>query len=583
VGLALASSGLLWLCYFPVAWGWLAWVALVPLLALVRCRARPGKVYLAAWCGGVAFFGPALQWLRVADERMYFTWVALALYCALYFPLGVYLVRRLDRGTRLPLVLTVPVVWTALEFFRANFFGGFATRLLGDARHSYPGGFSWYCLGYTQHAFLPLIQIADLAGVYGVTFLVAAGNALVFEALYGRRWFRDWCTGPGTPARWGRLALLVQGLGMLVLLFATLAYGGWRLGQDMAGPGPVIALIQGNVPQQLRNLPGPSASDEEVRDAKQEMMRDYVRLSDRVARHGPDLIVWPETSYPDGWAEQSPGEPAPASRQLALDMARRWHTEVLVGVNAHVLGPPEQSYNSAVLIDRQGRQVARYDKIHRVPFGEYIPLRESLPFLNRFAPYDYEYSVRPGAEHTRFPLTSTGGGHWTFGVVICYEDTVAEMALPYAGGDGRPAADFVLNLSNDGWFDGTSEHDEHLAICRFRAVECRRSVARAVNMGISALIDGNGRVLDPLRVAGGRDEDDQPVWQVPPGPGVSRELPLSRWGEYKKTTGALLASVPLDRRASFYARWGDWLPAACWLGLLAGLAGALVGRGGVRA
>src|SRR5262245_9010499 len=107
---ALFSAGLLWLCFFPVAWGWLAFVALVPLLCLVRAEGRARNIYWSAWAGGLVFFWPVLQWMRVADFRMYFTWAMLATYCALYFPAAVYLLRRLDRGTPLPLVITVPVV-----------------------------------------------------------------------------------------------------------------------------------------------------------------------------------------------------------------------------------------------------------------------------------------------------------------------------------------------------------------------------------------------------------------------------------------------------------------------------------------
>src|SRR5262249_58965549 len=130
----------------------------------------------------------------------------------------------------LPLVLSVPVVWTALEFFRADFIGGFATRLLGHAQHSFPGGFAWYFLGHSQHDFLHLIQVADLGGAYAVSFLLAAVNALLFEVLYRRGWFPAGCPAPGAAP--GRTALLVQALGVLVLLLAACGYGDWRLPPD---------------------------------------------------------------------------------------------------------------------------------------------------------------------------------------------------------------------------------------------------------------------------------------------------------------------------------------------------------------
>jgi apolipoprotein N-acyltransferase len=169
---ALTTAGLLWLCYFPANCGWLAWFALVPFLVLVRSTARPRWVYLCAWVCGLAFYFPALQWMRVADPRMVYAWIMLAVYCSLYFPIALRIIRFLDRRTVLPLILTLPLVWTALEFVRTWLFTGF----------------SWYLLAYTQHDFLPVIQFADLTGAYGVTFLVAAVNAVLFEAL--SRW--DW-------------------------------------------------------------------------------------------------------------------------------------------------------------------------------------------------------------------------------------------------------------------------------------------------------------------------------------------------------------------------------------------------------
>src|SRR5262249_42671175 len=157
-----------------------------------------------AWAGALIFFWTALQWMRVADYRMYYTWGALATACSLFVPVGILLVRRLDRHTGLPLIVTLPVVWTALEFLRAHFLTGFA----------------WYFLGHSQHAFLPLIQIADLGGAYGVTFLVAAGNALLFELLFTRRWFRTFFVlrePAGPPRAW---VLPLQGVAVFLLVGA---------------------------------------------------------------------------------------------------------------------------------------------------------------------------------------------------------------------------------------------------------------------------------------------------------------------------------------------------------------------------
>ncbi len=170
----LASAGLLYLCHFPVAWCWLAWVAFEHLLSLVRSTRRPRAIYWPAFLGGLVCYVPLLQWFRVADDRMIFAWLFLAIYCALLWPVTLALLRLLDRRTRLPLVITAPAVWTALEYFRAH---------AGS-------GFSWYLLGYTQHNFLHIIQMADLTGVYGLSFLVMSVNALLAEVLLARGWWR---------------------------------------------------------------------------------------------------------------------------------------------------------------------------------------------------------------------------------------------------------------------------------------------------------------------------------------------------------------------------------------------------------
>lgn len=543
---------LLWLCHFPAALSWLAWVALVPLLSLVRRPLSKRQVFFGAWAGGLVFFIPALSWMRVADPRMYVTWIGLALYCSLYFPVAIGLVRYLDRRTRLPLVLTLPVVWTALELVRAHLLTGFP----------------WYFLAHTQHDFALLIQVADVTGAYGLTFLVAAVNALIFEWLCRWRWYANFYVLP--VAESSPRPLLLQSSFLAVALFGVLGYGFWRLGQDQFEPGPRIALMQSNLPQSIRN-------DETAGDR---ILEHNAKLCDRAAwqQPRPALIVWSETSYPDYWkdvAHELPEEQVATdkmsevnqSRTLARQVARLWATDVLLGLNSEVFGPEEGSrrYNSALLIRPDGQPAERYDKIHRVPFGEYVPFRDWLPWMNKLAPYDFDYSISSGQHATRFTV-----GEHHFGVVICYEDSDPVLARQYVeASDDGPPVDFLLNMSNDGWFKGTSEHEEHLAICRFRAVECRRTVARSVNMGISAVIDGNGRVLQPQLM---RRDGDMSMWEIPNERAAA--LPVSRWSEFKSLAGVLTAALPIDRRFSLYARWGDWFPVLCCIVLLSAVAAA---------
>jgi apolipoprotein N-acyltransferase len=181
--------------------------------------------------------------------------------------------------------------------------------------------------------------------------------------------------------------------------------------------------------------------------------------------------------------------------------------------------------------------------------------------------YDFDYSVEAGERQTRFPQTASGKDRlFHFGVLICYEDTDPTLARRMAlEEDDQPAADFLVNISNDGWFDGSSEHEEHLAICRFRAIETRRAVIRSVNMGISGVIDGSGRVFGPQT---DRVSEGVHLWDL--GNGES-ELSPSQWHNFKKVQGVLIATVPIDNRGSLYALWGDWLPMVCWVLVFLGL------------
>jgi apolipoprotein N-acyltransferase len=480
------------------------------------------------------------------------TWAALAVYCSLYFPAAVALLRRLDRTTALPLTVTLPAVWVGLEYLRSFLITGFA----------------WYYLGHTQHAFLPVIQVSDLGGVYAVSVLVAAVNGLLFEALAGRAWFRRLAALPEGASRFGPR----QAVAVPLLLAAALGYGSWRLGQGGGEPGPVVALLQNNLDQRIRNARNDPADDS--RKAVQTMFDHSQELHWRSLRGPtrPDLIVWPETSYPVDWIEIDPAAPPESLPDgmarwqagywlMARNLSEWSGTPVLLGLSGrqvHADGTRTRT-NSALLIPADGELFDRYDKRHCVPFGEYVPLRDVFPWLAQFAPYDYDYSVTPGGRSTRFPL-ATADRLYHFGVLICYEDTDPVLAREYAhpareDGRDRPAADFLVNISNDGWFDGTSEHEEHLAISRFRAVECRRALVRSVNMGISAVIDGNGRVV---------------------------ALPGATWAESKKVAAVVTAAVPIDRRVSPYAHLGDWLPVGCWLLVGVGLVAGLRRNGGAN-
>ena len=578
-GAAMLSGVLLWACFQPLSLGsYFGWIALVPMLFLVRSKAPPRFLYDCAWVSGVVFFFPALQWLRSADLTMYASWALLTLYCSLYFPLALGLMRWLDRRN-VPLLVSAPLVWVALEYMRSFFLTGFP----------------WYLLAHTQHDFLPMIQMADLGGVFLVSAVVVAANAFLFEWIYANTDLRRWTGQADVPPR----NLFLQGTAMVLVLGGAYGYGMYRLGQDRVETGPTVCLLQSDLDQRLRD--DAVAPQNNGRSAAV-VVKHFHELCYRAAYdHAvkPDLLIWPETSFPRPWVAVSPKlaiervpeqwRDAEVDVRLALeDWSHAYgHVPHLLGINTRYLDHNLDDnhgirlYNSALLLNAKGQVEGRFDKMHRVPFGEYVPCKDWLPFMKWFVPFDadFDYSIRVGEKFTRFALdtkatTDVKAAKYHFGVVICYEDTDPSLARQYVSQstDGPPV-DFLVSMSNDGWFNGTAEHEEHLAASRFRAIECRRAMVRAVNMGVSALIDGNGRVLQPKLVPG----TTPPVWTVG-REGDCAELPIADWHLFKKVSGILKATIPIDRRFSFYAVAGDWLPLSCWAVLTACLCFALARR-----
>ena len=575
---AFTSSLLLWTAFFPLNWGPVAYVALVPFLALVRAEGvSNGRRYLAAWLGGWAFFLLTLKWIRVAHPMMeLLAWPGISLYCSLYFPMALFLLRRLDR-LKLPFAFTLPVVWVALEFVRTHFPTGFPFLEYVNAQTQV--GFGWYALGYTQHAFIPLLQAADLGGVYLISAVVACVNGVAYEWAMRLTPFLVFINKPRSwrPSIFYR-EMKVTAFGTLFVVLVT-SYGTYRLIHQPFAIGPRVALLQGNLSQNEKMQRGDQkASDVPPVDA------EYLPLAKRSARPEdglkPDLIIWPETCWGDDWFDtfknvpDDPEVPDTAGRiqmrqaKLAARALENAPTNLLLGLNAQEWdGTRWHRYNSALLLKPGDTSFYgdRYDKIHLVPFGEYVPLRTTFPWMSVFSPYKWDYSCTPGSRYTRFEFKAldkqfrsgkeiakqpAGGTEpvkdrtYRFGVLICYEDSDPQLARRYnQWGKGGEPVDFLVNISNDGWFDGTEEHEQHLAISRFRAVEARRSVVRAVNMGISAIIDPEGRVI---------------------------AKPDFEWELSKKTIAVVKGEVPIDDRGSPYAFVGDWVPATAW-GFLIGL------------
>jgi apolipoprotein N-acyltransferase len=399
------------------------------------------------------------------------------------------------RGERWKILAGLPAAWCLLEYVRSFLLSGFG----------------WNPLGHTQWNWIPLIQIAELTGVYGVSFLVVLGNVALFLSLSDAS---------------NRLPLLRRLLPLAVAalcLGSALLYGQLLLSSmpTSSTPRPLsVALVQGNIPQ-------PQKWDEAFREA---IWKRYEQLTRQAAQARPDLIVWPETAVP-GFLQE------PAIAQRLLQIVRSAGVPFLVGVPTE---DPNSGriFNSALLLAPDGSFLQRYDKLHLVPFGEFIPLEPIFGWLRDVVPIG---DFSPGKTFTLFSLhtsspTAAAGPSQSpparFSVLICFEDIFPGLARTFV----REGAQVLFVLTNDAWFGRSAASLQHLQASVFRAVENRVWIARAANTGWTGFVDPWGRRLPP------------------PGQ-IARFRP-----------GIAQAELPLTPRSpSPYTRWGDGFLLVCLL------------------
>ena len=517
-----ASGLVLWTAFPPMEWGLLAWIALAPLFWLVTVRGGLAKTYLAAWAGGLVFWILAVPWLRLIGPGAWIGWVVLGPVFSLWWPMFLAMARWARFRLGVPLILAAPIAWVTTEYLRAYFLTGFP----------------WYYLAHSQYRYLSVIQISDITGSLGVSLLIAMVNAWLVE-LVTIPLFRSSAGGPPLLTR-GQTARLWT---MTILVGGTLCYGAYQVSTARFRPGPRVALLQSNLKQGHKFERNPFT----IQAGFMEQIHRATAVEPR-----PDLIVWPETSYPFAPVITiAPGlDPKILEAQVAeIDgklHAKDWlekQTAVdqdLRGMTANVRVPmligssiwnhePDRihKYNSALLFRPSEPTPDVYHKMHLVPFGETIPLIDVLPFLSALTPYrDKIPNLDSGREPRIFEV-----GPYKIAAVICFEDTIPQVIGEFFHGVGQSQQpDLLINLSNDGWYPNSSELDTHLAIGVFRAVEHRVPLARSVNTGFTALVDGNGE--------------------------IRARLP-------KSVEDILTVQVPLDDRTTLYSRWGDWLGISC--------------------
>ena len=531
--LALSSALLLTFAFPNFNQPWCAWFALVPWLLLLRsCSLRQ-----AFWWSchiGMLFFLCSIWWLvHVTLVGLVLLSGLMALYFGLFGAMASTILRQETRdrrqetgntghGTRFWFLVSgrwsdvrclvyIPAAWVALEYARSHLFSGFG----------------WNLLAYSQSSVLPVIQFADLTGVWGVSALIVAVNVMLTHVISEFLRSRQHVT---RDTRQVRVQHSMRSTLLLVtctvsLVAAVWAYGVWRLPQVVGSETIRVAVVQGNIPQAEK-------WDEAYQDRN---LTRYETLTQEAARTGPQLIVWPETSATGFLGIE------PSLTKRLITLAGAVQLPMLVGApTGRRDGAVLQTLNSAVLLDPRGIR-RTHAKLHLVPYGEFIPFERWMPWLRQILPPIGEFV--PGNDVTVFRHMAVP----PFSVLVCFEDIFPDLARRFI----REGAQWLLVITNDAWFGPTAAAYQHAQASTFRAVELRVPIARAANTGWSGCIDASGRWLGAVRDASGA------------------ELFVA---------GTYTCDLPVGPAESLYRRWGDWFALLCLL-----LTAATFGLGMVRA
>ena len=440
-------SGLLLAAAFP-KWdqAYLLVFALVPLLWALRGRSLKGAFFLGL-VSGLAHYLGLLYWivyvthvfghlpLSVSLGVLFLLACYLALYRA-FWALGV----NWGAARGLSLLWWAPVLWVVLEFGQTYIISGFPWELLGNGLYQYP----------------PLLQPADVTGVYGLSFLVV----LVNVSLY-----RFWFSRALKVRRWRHVPVVC----LILTLWA--GYGWYRLGEvrqlEAISPKIKVAVTQGNIKQ----------GEKWQKEMVLATLDRYSELTQKVK--GARLIIWPETAAPFFFLR------TPELTARVQEIARASDGYLLFGSPAWELTPEgERYFNRAYLLSPQGEVLGYYDKAHLVPYGEYVPLKRFFPFISKMVPMIGDFAEGPVGATVSLP-------EGAIGPLVCYESIFPYLSRAQVENGAR----LLVNITNDAWFGKTSAAYQHLSMAVLRAVENHVCLARAANTGISAFIDAQGRIL----------------------------------------------------------------------------------------
>jgi apolipoprotein N-acyltransferase len=443
-------SGILLILSFPnVDLEFLAWFALVPLFYAVEGKSLWNSFKLGFLTGILSFLG-ILYWIIVAVHTYGNVplilsgpiLLLLVVYLSLFIGAFTTLTRFIQKRSGLPIIFFTPLLWVALEYLRSFLLTGFP----------------WANLSYSQYLNLPFIQMADITGSYGLSFVIVLVNATLFHTLRQQ-----------VKKRFPFKEVIVT----VIILLGFLIYGYIKMEsvdrQMVQSPPLKIGLVQGNIDQSIKWDPS----------FQRETLKIYDKLSSKVAEEKPDLIIWPETATPFFFQDAKEFQP------FILDIPKKTHAFLLFGTPSYKIQKGKiDHYNSAYLLSPSGEIAGKYDKIHLVPFGEYVPMQDLLFFIGSLGEGIGDF--KSGKEIYNFSLPQG-----QFGVLICFEIIFPDLCRRFI----KKGANFLVTITNDAWFGRTSAPSQHFSIATFRAVENRVFIARAANTGITGIIDPKGKIL----------------------------------------------------------------------------------------
>ncbi|WP_436717076.1 apolipoprotein N-acyltransferase [Roseiconus lacunae] len=529
-GTIVAAMLLRWLAQPPLAVWPLVFVAVVPLLMFAKTALLTRRHLLALFFVATAYWAGSLQGLRHANPLLYPCWVVLSAYLASYSVLFVILVRRSDRW-RCPVWIAAPVLWVGLECLRNYFLTGISVLMLGHSLANVP----------------ELIQIADLAGTYAVSFMIVIVNAAVFQTI---TWYRQRTTPQQTDYQSAEhRQLIVAWVLAVTVVLSTIGYGRYRLNQPTRSSDTVIALIGRNEPIEYV----------QTKERELEIFQGYLQQSIRATQateDAIDAIVWPESmmtgSLPwvigDGNAEQARLHGVPMSEVTAwLQQQRQRYLfraanvlRLLAEANGPTRSPPHliggnavldysgtpRGYSGLVHLTPDAQVDQWYGKMHLVMFGEYIPLVKSIPWVREFVPPGMGIDRGDGPKVFRV-------NDLTLNANICIETAVERVSINHfreLRNQHQPLPDSIVTVTNDGWFDDSSVIEHHKRCAQLLAVACRRPILSSANNGPTVWIDSTGQVVE--------------------------ELP-------RGSEGHVLANPQIDDRTSLVVLIGDWPARIC--------------------